>query len=179
MQNEVKFAGFGGQGIMLMGQIMAEAAMKQGYEVVWIPSYGPEMRGGTAYCTVVMSDRPIGSPIIRNPKHLVAMNRPSLEKFASAVKPGGTIFINSSIISIDAGRDDVDVIKVPIIEIAKALGNVKAANIVALAAFVSRSQVLDFEVLRESVKTKFASKKKLIPLNMKALEEGKKAAMIT
>lgn len=177
MQNEVQFAGFGGQGIMLMGQIMAEAAMQQGYEVVWIPSYGPEMRGGTAYCTVVISDRPIGSPIIRNPKHLVAMNRPSLEKFASAVKPGGTIFINSSLISIDAGRDDVDVIRVPIIEIAKALGNIKAANIVALAAFVSRSRVVDFEMLRESVKTKFASKEKLIPLNMKALEEGKKAAM--
>ena len=176
MQNEVQFAGFGGQGIMLMGQIMAQAAMQQGYEVVWIPSYGPEMRGGTAYCTVVVSDRPIGSPIIRNPKHLVAMNRPSLEKFAPMVKPGGTIFINSSIISIDAGRTDVDVIKVPIIEIAKELGNVKAANIVALAAFVSRSQVVDFDILRESVKARFASKEKLIPLNMKALEEGKKVA---
>jgi len=177
MQSEVQFAGFGGQGIMLMGQIMAQAAMQQGYEVVWIPSYGPEMRGGTAYCTVVISERPIGSPIIRNPKHLVAMNRPSLEKFAPSVKSGGTIFINSSIISIDAGRDDVDVVKVPIIEIAKELGNVKAANIIALAAFVSRSQVVDFELLRESVKAKFANKEKLIPLNMKALEEGKKAAM--
>ena len=176
MQNEVQFAGFGGQGIMLMGQIMAQAAMDQGYEVVWIPSYGPEMRGGTAYCTVVISDRPIGSPIIRNPKHLVAMNRPSLEKFAPSVQAGGTIFINSSIISIDADRDDVDVIKVPIIEIAKELGNVKAANIVALAAFVSRSQVVDFERLRESVKNKFANREKLIPLNMKALEEGQKAA---
>jgi 2-oxoglutarate ferredoxin oxidoreductase subunit gamma len=176
MQSEVQFAGFGGQGIMLMGQIMAQTAMHQGYEVVWIPSYGPEMRGGTAYCTVVISDRPIGSPIIRNPKHLVAMNRPSLEKFAPTVQSGGTIFINSSIISIDAGRDDVDVIKVPIIEIAKELGNVKTANIVALAAFVSRSQVLDFEMLRKSVKDKFASREKLIPLNMKALEEGKKAA---
>ena len=176
MQNEVQFAGFGGQGIMLMGQILAEAAMQQGHEVVWIPSYGPEMRGGTAYCTVVISDRPIGSPIIRNPKHLVAMNRPSLEKFAPSVKPGGTIFINSSIISIDAGRDDVDVIKVPIIEIAKELGNVRTANIIALAAFVSRSQVVDFELLRESVRTKFANKEKLIPINMKALEEGKKAA---
>ena len=176
MQNEIQFAGFGGQGIMLMGQIMAEAAMQQGFEVVWIPSYGPEMRGGTAYCTVVISDRPIGSPIIRNPKHLVAMNRPSLEKFAPTVKSGGTILINSSIISIDAGRDDVDVIKVPIIEIAKELGNVKAANIIALAAFVSRSQVVDFELLRESVKAKFANKEKLIPLNMEALEEGKKAA---
>jgi len=176
MQNEIQFAGFGGQGIMLMGQIMAEAAMQQGYEVVWIPSYGPEMRGGTAYCTVVISDRPIGSPIIRNPRHLVAMNRPSLEKFAPFVKPGGVIFINSSIISIDAGRDDVDIVKVPIIEIAQGLGNVKAANIIALAAFVSRSQVVDFELLRESVKAKFANKQKLIPLNMKALEEGKKAA---
>jgi 2-oxoglutarate ferredoxin oxidoreductase subunit gamma len=176
MQSEVQFAGFGGQGIMLMGQIMAQTAMHQGYEVVWIPSYGPEMRGGTAYCTVVISDRPIGSPIIRNPKHLVAMNRPSLEKFAPSVQSGGTIFINSSIISIDAGRDDVDVIKVPIIEIAKELGNVKTANIVALAAFVSRSQVVDFEMLRKSVKDKFASREKLIPLNMKALEEGKKAA---
>jgi 2-oxoglutarate ferredoxin oxidoreductase subunit gamma len=171
MQSEVQFAGFGGQGIMLMGQIMAQTAMHQGYE-----SYGPEMRGGTAYCTVVISDRPIGSPIIRNPKHLVAMNRPSLEKFAPTVQSGGTIFINSSIISIDAGRDDVDVIKVPIIEIAKELGNVKTANIVALAAFVSRSQVVDFEMLRKSVKDKFASREKLIPLNMKALEEGKKAA---
>jgi len=178
MQSEVQFAGFGGQGIMLMGQIMAQTAMLQGYEVVWIPSYGPEMRGGTAYCTVVISDRPIGSPIIRNPKHLVAMNRPSLEKFAPTVQSGGTIFINSSIISIDAGRDDVDVIKVPIIEIAKELGNVKTANIVALAAFVSRSQVLDFEMLRKSVKDKFASREKLIPLNMKALEEGKKAARV-
>ena len=178
MQNEVQFAGFGGQGIMLMGQIMAEAAMQQGFEVVWIPSYGPEMRGGTAYCTVVISDRPIGSPIIRYPKHLVAMNRPSLEKFAPAVKPGGIIFINSSIIPIDPGREDVDVIKVPIIEIAKELGNVKAANIVALAAFVSRSQVVDFELLRESVKAKFALKEKLIPLNMKALDAGKEAVKV-
>lgn len=177
MQSEVQFAGFGGQGIMLMGQILAQAAMQAGFEVVWIPSYGPEMRGGTAYCTVVISDRPIGSPIIRNPKHLVAMNRPSLEKFASTVKPGGVIFINSSIISIEAGREDVDVLKVPIVEIAKDLGNVRAANIIALAAFVTRSNIVDFDLLRESVKEKFAEKEKLIPLNMKALEEGRKAAL--
>ena len=100
-----------------------------------------------------------------------------MEKFAPAVKAGGVIFINSSIISIDAGRDDVDVVKVPIIEIAKALGNVKAANIVALAAFVSRSKVVGFEALQEAVKGKFAQKEKLIPLNMKALEEGRKAAL--
>jgi 2-oxoglutarate ferredoxin oxidoreductase subunit gamma len=177
MQNEVQFAGFGGQGIMVMGQILAQAAMRADLEVVWIPSYGPEMRGGTAYCTVVISDRPIGSPIIRRPKHLVAMNRPSLEKFAPTVKPGGVIFINSSIIAIDAGREDVDVLKVPIIEIAKDLGNIKAANIIALAAFVARSKIVEFDLLRESVKAKFAEKQKLIPLNMKALDEGQKVAL--
>jgi 2-oxoglutarate ferredoxin oxidoreductase subunit gamma len=179
MQSEVTFAGFGGQGIMLMGQILAQAAMDQGFEVVWIPSYGPEMRGGTAYCTVVISDRPIGSPIIRNPKHLVAMNRPSLEKFAPMVKPGGVIFINKSLISEASGRKDVDELAVPIIEIAKELGNVKAANIVALAAFVARSKIVDPDVLEKAVIDKFAQKKKLIPLNLKALEEGRKAASPT
>ena len=177
MQSEIQFAGFGGQGIMVMGQILAQAAMDGGFEVVWIPSYGPEMRGGTAYCTVVISDRLIGSPIIRNPKHLVAMNRPSLVKFAASVISGGVILINSSILSIGAGRNDVDVVNVPIIEIAKELGNVKAANSVALAAFVTRSNVLDFALLQKAVKEKFAQKEKLIPLNMKALEAGRKAAL--
>ncbi len=176
MQNEVKLAGFGGQGIMLMGKILAHAAMEQGFEVVWIPSYGPEMRGGTAYCTVVVSDRPIGSPIIKNPRHLIAMNRPSLEKFAPTVKPGGVIFINGSLIDIDSGRDDVDELVVPIIEIAKELGNVRTANIVALAAFVARSGMVDFERLKESVKEEFKRKEKLIPLNLEALEAGRKAA---
>jgi 2-oxoglutarate ferredoxin oxidoreductase subunit gamma len=177
MQNEVKLAGFGGQGIMLMGKILAHAAMEQGFEVVWIPSYGPEMRGGTAYCTVVVSDRPIGSPIIKNPGHLIAMNRPSLEKFAPTVKPGGVIFINGSLISIDSGRQDIDELVVPIIEIAKELGNVRTANIVALAAFVARSGMVDFGRLQESVKEEFKRKEKLIPLNLKALEAGKKAAL--
>ncbi len=175
MQNEVQFAGFGGQGIMLMGQILAEAAMQEGSEVVWIPSYGPEMRGGTAYCTVVIGDRPIGSPIIRNPRHLVAMNRPSLEKFAPMVKPGGVIFVNASIIPVDSGRSDVDELRVPIIELAKELGNVRTANIIALAAFVERSGIVGFESLRDSVKAKFALKEKLIPINMQALEVGRQA----
>ena len=100
MQSEVKFAGFGGQGILLSGKILAHAAMEEGLEVAWVPSYGPEMRGGTAYCTVVISDRPIGSPIIKNPLHLIAMNRPSLEKFAPDVKPHGMVLINSSLIPI-------------------------------------------------------------------------------
>ena len=128
MQSEVMFAGFGGQGILLIGKILASTAMEQGFQVGWIPSYGPEMRGGTAYCTVVISDRPIGSPIIRNPKHLVAMNRPSLEKFAPMVKPGGIVLINSSIIPIGSGRTDIDELKVPVIDIANELGNVRSAK---------------------------------------------------
>jgi 2-oxoglutarate ferredoxin oxidoreductase subunit gamma len=170
------FAGFGGQGILFSAKILAHAAMEQGYEVVWIPSYGPEMRGGTAYCMVVISDRPIGSPIVRNPQHLVAMNRPSLEKFATVVKPGGVVMINSSLIQIGSGREDVDELRVPVTDIAKEIGSVKAANIVALGAFAARSKMVDFDVLTESVKAEFAAKAKLIPLNMKALERGRQAA---
>jgi 2-oxoglutarate ferredoxin oxidoreductase subunit gamma len=176
MQSEVMFAGFGGQGILLSGKILAHAAMEQGYEVGWIPSYGPEMRGGTAYCTVVISDRPIGSPIIRNPAHLVAMNRPSLEKFAPLIKPGGVILINSSLIPVASNRQDVDELKVPATEIAQQIGSVKAANIVALAAFVARSKIVDFETLRKSVQEEFAAKSKFIPLNMEAMERGRQAA---
>ena len=176
MQSEVKFAGFGGQGIMLMGKILAHAAMEAGLEVAWVPSYGPEMRGGTAYCTVVVSDRPIGSPIIRNPLHLVAMNRPSLEKFAPHVKPDGVILINSSLISIGSGREDIDEFNVPAVDIAKEIGSVKAANIVALAALVARCGVVDMALLRQCIKEEFAQKAKLIPLNMTAVDRGIEAA---
>jgi 2-oxoglutarate ferredoxin oxidoreductase subunit gamma len=176
MQSEVMFAGFGGQGILLSAKILAQAAMTAGHEVAWIPSYGPEMRGGTAYCTVVISDRPIGSPIIRNPLHLVAMNRPSLEKFAPVVKPGGVILINSSLIPIGAGRDDVDAISIPVTDIANDLGSVRSANIVALAAFAARSKLVDKELLKTCVKKEFSKKEKLIPVNMKAVDAGFKAA---
>ena len=176
MQNEVMFAGFGGQGILFSAKILAHAALEQGFEVVWIPSYGAEMRGGTAYCMVVISDRPIGSPIVRNPLHLVAMNRPSLEKFAPVVKSGGVIMINSSLISCDAGRQDVDEIKIPVNDMAIEIGNSKAANIVALGAFAARSKMVDFKILQECVKAEFAAKAKLIPLNMAALEKGREAA---
>ncbi|QTA89809.1 2-oxoacid:acceptor oxidoreductase family protein [Desulfonema magnum] len=176
MQREVMFAGFGGQGILLSGKILAHAALEEGFEVAWIPSYGPEMRGGTAYCTVVISDKSIGSPIIKNPLHLVAMNRPSLEKFAPVVKPNGIILLNSSLIPIRSGRDDVDELVVPVADIAIELGSIKASNIVALAAFVARSKIVDFELLKEAVKEEFAKKPKLIPLEMEAMERGRKAA---
>ena len=176
MQSEVMFAGFGGQGILLSAKILAYTAMQAGYEVVWIPSYGPEMRGGTAYCMVIISDRPIGSPIVKNPGHLVAMNRPSLEKFAPVVKPGGVIMINSSLIPIRSDRTDVDEIAIPVNDIAIEAGSIRSANIVALAAFVARSGLVPMEALRESVKKEFARKAKLIPLNMDAMDRGVQAA---
>ncbi|MFO7643272.1 MAG: 2-oxoacid:acceptor oxidoreductase family protein [Desulfosarcina sp.] len=176
MQSEIMFAGFGGQGILLIGKVLAHAAMEEGLEVAWVPSYGPEMRGGTAYCTVVISDRPIGSPIIKNPQHLVAMNGPSLEKFAPTVKKGGIIFINSSLITFGAKRDDVDELRVPVVDIAKDLGSVKVANIVALAAFAARSGLVAMETLKRCIQDEFAHKPKLIPLNMAAVAAGETAA---
>ncbi|MBI9091992.1 MAG: 2-oxoacid:acceptor oxidoreductase family protein [Desulfobacterium sp.] len=176
MQKEVMFAGFGGQGILLSAKLLAYAAMEQGAEVMWIPSYGPEMRGGTAYCTVVVSDKLIGSPIIKNPTHLVAMNRPSLEKFAPVVKPDGVVLINSSLIPVRSGRDDVRELIVPANEAAVKLGSVKCANIIAVSAFAAMSKMVDVDILRECVKKEFAKKPKIIPLNMKAFDEGLKIA---
>ncbi len=172
MQTEIKFAGFGGQGILLSAKLLAYAAMKQGFFVAWVPSYGPEMRGGTAYCTVVIGDKRIGSPIIKNPSHLVAMNRPSLEKFANDVKPGGVILINSSLIPTRSNRTDIIELIVPANDSAIQVGSVKCANIIALSAFAAKAKVVDMEVLRHCVMEEFSAKPKIIPLNMKAFDEG-------
>ena len=171
------FAGFGGQGILLSGKILAQAAMSQGYEVAWVPCYGPEMRGGTAYCTVVISDEAIGSPIIKNPLHLVAMNGPSLEKFRGHVISGGIVLINTSLASGSTKRSDIDELPVPATEIAREIGNVKAANIVALSAFVFHSKLVDFDLFRNCVSAEFSHKPKLIPLNMTAVEKGQAVAL--
>ena len=172
MQSEIMFAGFGGQGIMTIGKMLAQAGLDSGLEVSWIPSYGPEMRGGTAYCLVVLADRPIGSPVINNPQHLVVMNRPSLEKFVPKLKTSGVVISNSSLIPVEGGRDDLDEVRVPCNDIAIELGNPRTASIIALGAFCARSGVLDFESIRESVRYNFKSKPKLIDLNLKALEAG-------
>lgn len=172
MQSEVMFAGFGGQGIMMIGKMLAYAALEQGQEVAWIPSYGPEMRGGTAYCTVVFSDRPVGSPIIAKPSDLVVMNRPSLEKFAPCMKAKGVCMVNSSLIPIETERADIDELRVPCNDIAIDLGNARCANIVALGAFCGRQGKIDLDLIRKQVEKQFASKPKLIPLNIKALEAG-------
>ena len=172
MTLDVMFAGFGGQGIMLIGQMVAYAGMAEGKQVSWLPSYGPEMRGGTAYCSVVVSDEPIGSPVNRNPSCCVVMNRPSLEKFAPKVKKGGLLVVNSSLIPVTAERDDIDELLVPCNELAMELGTSKAANMVVLGAFVGRTQVVKLESLDKLVEKQFAKKPKFIPLNKEALRVG-------
>jgi 2-oxoglutarate ferredoxin oxidoreductase subunit gamma len=178
MQIEVMFAGFGGQGILSAGKILAGAAMERDAQVAWIPSYGPEMRGGTAYCTVVVSDRLIGSPIIRNPRHLVAMNRPSLEKFGKFVKKDGIILVNSSLVEVSSGRTDIDELRVPATGIADEIGDVKVASIVALSAFTARSKVVPMDLLRTALIKKFEGQSELLANNLTALERGEEAARV-
>lgn len=126
METSVLMAGFGGQGTLLAGKLLAEACMDEGMEVSWLPSYGPEMRGGTANCCVVVSDKPVASPVINEPDVLVAMNRPSLERFASTVKKGGVIIINSSLINIKSGRTDIKEYFIPANEEAQAMEPIKS-----------------------------------------------------
>ena len=173
MTNEIIIAGFGGQGVMAIGKSLAEAGMKEGKEVSWLPSYGPEMRGGTANCSVVISTDPIVSPIILEPTELIAMNLPSLLKFEPTVVPGGTIFVNSSIITEKVTRTDVKAVYVPCLDIANELGNSKVANMVMLGAYIQAMGNLGEETIKEMLVHMFTGPKaKLVDLNIEALRRG-------
>jgi len=172
MQNDVIMAGFGGQGILLIGKMLAYAGMHEGKEVSWLPSYGPEMRGGTANCTVVISDRPVGSPVIRSPRAVVAMNLPSLDKFEPDVRPGGLLLINSSLINRKSTRDDVTVIEIPANEIANELGNRRGANMVALGAYLGATDAVSLDAVIEVVRETFAAKPGVIDVNITAMRRG-------
>ena len=172
MQNDVIMAGFGGQGILLIGKMLAYAGMHEGKEVSWLPSYGPEMRGGTANCTVVISDRPVGSPVIRSPRAVVAMNLPSLDKFEPDVRPGGILLINSSLINRKSTRDDLTVIEVPANEIANELGNRRGANMVALGAYLGATEAVSLDGVIEVIRETFAAKPGVIDVNITALHRG-------
>jgi 2-oxoglutarate ferredoxin oxidoreductase subunit gamma len=172
MHTEIVLAGFGGQGVLLIGKLLAYAGMQVGQEVTWMPAYGPEMRGGTCNCTVVLSDRPIGSPISKSPHGLIALNLPSLDKFESAVRPGGVIVVNTSLINRLPGRRDVAVVAVPANEIAIECGSAKAANMVALGAYLGASGAADLERVKAIVAESFAAKPKLVEVNHQALSRG-------
>ncbi|MEZ4357964.1 MAG: 2-oxoacid:acceptor oxidoreductase family protein [Eubacteriales bacterium] len=173
MIHEIICAGFGGQGVLLMGQLLAYAGMYEGKNVSWLPSYGPEMRGGTANCNVVISDEEVGCPIVAEADSVIVMNNPSMSTFEKAVKPGGHLFINSSLIDSKSSRTDITVHYIPANEIADKLGNLKAANMVMLGALVSATDVVDKKDLIDALKEKMGEKKlHLIPLNEKAMEAG-------
>lgn len=174
MENKVICAGFGGQGVMSMGQLLAYAGMIEDKYVSWLPSYGPEMRGGTANCGVTVSDEEIGSPIITNDADIaIVMNLPSLIKFEKDVKPGGKIFINSSLIERKVERTDIEVYYIDANKIAADIGNIKAANLVMLGAVLKSTPIVDIESILEAFKKVFGpSKEKFIPQNREALIKG-------
>lgn len=163
-------AGFGGQGVMLIGQMIAYAGMIEGKEVTWMPAYGPEMRGGTANCTVIVSDKKISSPVITEATAVVAMNYPSMVKFESMVRPGGHLLINSSLIKEKSFREDIHVHYVNANEIAVRLHNDKVSNMVILGAIINQTGVVSLESVEKVMEKQFTGKKaELIPLNKQAL----------
>jgi len=174
MERSVVIAGFGGQGVILAGKILAQAGMNHDLEVTWLPSYGPEMRGGTANCTVVLSDEPVGSPIVDEPSALVAMNRPSLDKFEAAVAAGGTIVVNASLVDRAVERDDVDAAYVRLNDIAIETGSARAINMVALGALLKATGVVPLDVVKSTMAATLegSGKAKFVPLNEQALDRG-------
>lgn len=173
MYEELTFAGFGGQGVLFVGQLLAYAALAEAKHVTWIPSYGPEMRGGTANCTVILSDEPIGSPVSQNPSIAVVFNHPSLEKYEPLVKPGGLLVANSSLTLRGPERDDIDRALLPATELANALGNPRVANMILLGALlVYRPIVAPDTVARVLAEKLGPEKADLCALNLRALERG-------
>jgi len=173
MQTEIVIAGFGGQGVLFAGQVLAYAAMDNGKEVTWIPSYGPEIRGGTANCTVIIADEEIGSPMVRHPKALIAMNLPSLDKYESRVVENGTLIVNTSLIERPVNRDDLQCVLIPANEIAESLGDNRMTTIVMVGALLAEVPVLPIEAIEAALQDHLPERhKKLLPLNYQALREG-------
>ena len=173
MTTQILIAGFGGQGVLFAGKLLAYKGMYDGKELSWLPSYGPEMRGGTANCSVIISDTPVGSPIVDSPDVLMVMNLPSLDKYENAVVGGGKIFVDSSFIERKVDRKDVDAYYIPATKMAAEAGVPTLANMILLGKMIKETQVLDFDGL-DGVFKKIVSAKRadLIEANLKALELG-------
>jgi 2-oxoglutarate ferredoxin oxidoreductase subunit gamma len=174
MLEEIIIAGFGGQGVMSMGQLLAYAGMLEGKGVSWLPSYGPEQRGGTANCAVVISDETVGSPLVTNPSTAIVLNNPSFEKFESRVRPGGLLIINSSLVTRVSERSDIQIIQLTATDMAADLGNARVANMILLGAFIERTKVVSSDAIIESLKKVLPEEKHhLIEVNKQALNKGK------
>jgi 2-oxoglutarate ferredoxin oxidoreductase subunit gamma len=173
MHESVIMSGFGGQGILLMGQLLCYAGMHEGLKVTWMPSYGPEMRGGTANCTVMLSSSRVGSPVTRHPSSLVAMNKASLRKFEAAIQAGGFLVINSSLVDRDSLRPDLTVVKVPANQIAEEAGTLQASNMAALGAYVAGRRVVSLESIVLALRQMIPEhRQELMAANEEALRRG-------
>lgn len=172
MENKVLIAGFGGQGILFAGKFLANIGLNEDKQVSWLPSYGPEMRGGTANCSIILSDRNIGSPIVDKPDILVAMNTPSLDKYVDAVNPGGTIFVDSALIERKVERTDVDVVYIPASNMAKEYELSGLANMIIIGAIIKKCNITSFE------NTEAALQKVVPPTKVKLFEPNKKALRV-
>jgi 2-oxoglutarate ferredoxin oxidoreductase subunit gamma len=175
MHHEILIGGFGGQGILFLGRVLATAGMIEGYEVSWFPSYGPEMRGGTASCTVIISEEEIGATVTDHPDICIVMNEPSFNRFSPLVKEGGLLVVNSSLIRENCSRQDIDILEVPANELArKEVGVAETTNMVILGALIARKPVVSFSAAEKALEKILTGKKaNLLSVNFKALEVGK------
>jgi 2-oxoglutarate ferredoxin oxidoreductase subunit gamma len=173
MQQEIIVSGFGGQGVLFIGQLLAYTALDEEVQVTWIPSYGPEMRGGTANCTVVVSDEEIGSPFVLNPTAVIAMNLPSLDKYENLVKPGGLLVVNASMVNRKVNREDIHVVSLPANELAEELGSPRSANMVMLGALLGNLDLLSVDAVERALEHHMPERhKKLLPANKAAIRKG-------
>jgi len=173
MQNETIIAGFGGQGVLFTGKVLAYAGLEDGRDVTWLPSYGPEMRGGTANCTVVISDEEIGSAQVMNPRAAIVMNQPSLDKYEALVAPGGYLVVNTSMVNRKASRTDISVIEIPGTELSEELGDKRLANIVMLGGLAAKADFLNLKSIEKGIEKSLSKdKKNLLNMNIKALQKG-------
>ena len=173
MTSKILIAGFGGQGILFAGKVLAYKGLVEGKQLSWLPSYGPEMRGGTANCNVIISDDPVGSPIVDNPNVLIVMNLPSLDKYENAAEKGAKIFVDSTLISRKVEREDVDVYYIPATKMAQEAGIPTLANMIMLGKVIKETGVVDFEGMEDALKKVVSARKaNLIDVNLKAIKAG-------
>ncbi|HYO43787.1 MAG TPA: 2-oxoacid:acceptor oxidoreductase family protein [Candidatus Limnocylindrales bacterium] len=178
MERSTVFAGFGGQGILFAGKVLAEAALIEGREVLWIPSYGPEMRGGTASCTVMVADRLIGSPVVDRADHAVVLNPPSMARYTPLVAAGGLLVVNTTLIEAEPGRDDIDVLEVPCTALARQAGDDKLVSVVALGALVGRRRFVEPESVHRALEILLGTKKpQLVAMDCAAFDAGYEAGL--
>jgi 2-oxoglutarate ferredoxin oxidoreductase subunit gamma len=173
VEQRIIIAGFGGQGVLMLGKLLAYAGMSEGKNVTWLPAYGPEMRGGTANCNVIISDELIGAPIVSEATCVIAMNLPSLDRFESSAQPGGWLLVNSSLIPRSPVRTDVQILAIPVNELAQQQGSPKVANVVMLGAYLALSRAVQKASVIAAIEDVLGpGKRHLLGINLNALEAG-------